>query len=342
MTARQADNEPWLAQVQEAPLEPDVVICDAHHHLWDRREGRIQRRYMIDEIMADIASGHTIVSTVFIEHLSFFRAEGPDAMKYVGEVEFANGMAAMAASGLYGKTHVSAGIIGYADMRMGARVREVLEAELRAAPDRLKGIRCTGAWDPDPRIARVDRPGLYSDATFREGIAQCAPLGLSFDVTARLTQLPEVADMARQLPGTTFILNHIGGVPGIGAYAGRRDDIFARWSRSIRALAGCPNVFVKLGGLGMRINGFDFEKAERPPSSEALATAWRPYLETCIEAFGVERCMFESNFPVDKGSYAYGVGWNAFKRLTKGASADEKTALFSATATQFYRLNESP
>src|SRR5262249_7018370 len=160
-----------------------------------------QRRYMIDEIMADIASGHTIVSTVFIEHLSFFRAEGPDAMKYVGEVEFANGMAAMAASGLYGKTHVSAGIIGYADMRMGVRVREVLEAELRAAPDRLKGIRCTGAWDPDPRIARVDRPGLYSDATFREGIAQCAPLGLSFDVTARLTQLPEVADMARQLPG---------------------------------------------------------------------------------------------------------------------------------------------
>jgi L-fuconolactonase len=338
MTARQADNEPWLAQVQEAPLEPDVVICDAHHHLWDRREGRIQRRYMIDEIMADIASGHTIVSTVFIEHLSFFRAEGPDAMKYVGEVEFANGIAAMAASGLYGKTHVSAGIIGYADMRMGARVREVLEAELRAAPDRLKGIRCTGAWDPDPRIARVDRPGLYSDATFREGIAQCAPLGLSFDVTARLTQLPEVADMARQLPGTTFILNHIGGVPGIGAYAGRRDEIYGIWRSHLAEIAKCPNVAIKLGGFAMEYCGFGWHERAKPPTSQELADATRRHYETAIELFGPDRAMFESNFPVDKVSCSYGVLWNSFKRITAGCSATEKAALYHDTAARVYRL----
>jgi predicted TIM-barrel fold metal-dependent hydrolase len=332
----------WLARHSESAIEPELPIVDAHHHLWDRPGWR----YLLDELVADIkGSGHNIVATVFMQCLAMHRAHGPEALRPVGETEFVNGVAAMAASGIYGPARICTGIIGRADLRLGAAVEEVLTAHIRAGGGRFRGIRFITTWDADPRLVNplaAVPAKLLADTTFRAGFAQLAPLDLSFDAWLFHTQIDELADLARAFENTRISLNHVGGVLGIGAYAGRRDDIFARWSRSIRALADCPNVYVKLGGLGMRINGFDFEKAEIPPSSEALAAAWRPYMETCIEAFGVERCMFESNFPVDKGSYAYGVGWNAFKRLTKGASADAKTALFSATATQFYRLNESP
>ena len=334
-----AENDAWLAQVQEAALEPDLAICDPHHHLWDRREGRVERRYLADDMQAEIdASGHNVVSTVFIEHLSFFRAGVPEAMKYVGEVEFANGQAAMGASGTYGRTKVAAGIVGYADMTAGARVRAVLEAELRAAPDRLKGIRCTGAWDPNPVIARAPRRGMYSEAAFREGVAQCAPLGLSFDITARLTQLGEVADMVRKLPATTFILNHIGGVPGIGEYAGRRDEIHALWRKGLAEIARSPNVFIKLGGFAMEYCGFGWHERAVPPTSLELADATRRHYETAIELFGPDRAMFESNFPVDKVSCSYGVLWNSFKRITAAYSPADKAKLFHDTAVRAYRL----
>jgi predicted TIM-barrel fold metal-dependent hydrolase len=220
-----ATNDDWLAQVTEAPIDPALPISDPHHHLWDRREGRVERRYMLDEVLRDLQSGHNIVSTVFIEHLAMYRADGPEEMRYVGEIEFANGIAAMAASSLYGKTKVAAGIIGYADLATGSRVRAVLEAEMAAAPDRFRGIRCTGAWDPDPRIARALKPGLYLDAAFREGFTDVDALGLIFDMTSRYHQLPECTDLARAFPGTTIVLNHLGGITGIGAYAGRREEV---------------------------------------------------------------------------------------------------------------------
>lgn len=333
-----ATNDDWLAQVTEDALEPDMPICDPHHHLWDHRDGRVERRYMLDEILSDIGSGHTIVSTVFIEHLAMFRADGPDEMKYVGEVEFANGIAAMAASGLYGKTRVAAGIVGYADLATGSRVRTVLEAEMAAAPERLKGIRCTGAWDPDPRIARATAPGLYLDPGFREGFAELDALGLSFDVTCRYHQIPDCTDLARAFPDTTMILNHLGGIAGIGAYAGRQDEIFADWRESMAALSECPNVVVKLGGLAMDYSGFGWHERPKPPTSQELCDATRRYYETAIEQFGIERCMFESNFPVDKISCSYGVLWNSFKRITEGYSTDEKAALYHDTAVRVYRL----
>lgn len=334
-----ATNDSWLAQVREDALEPELPICDAHHHLWDRRTGRVEWRYMLDEILADIeSSGHNVLSTVFIEHLAMFRASGPDEMKYVGEVEFANGIAAMAASGLYGKTRVAAGIIGHADFTNGSRVRRVIEAEMNAAPDRFRGIRCSGAWDPDPRIAVVAKPGLYLDAKFREGMAELAALGLVFDLPCRYHQLPEVADLARTFPKTTIILNHLGGVVGIGAYAGRKDEIFAAWRKNLAEVAQCPNVVVKLGGLAMEYCGFGWHERPKPPTSQELADATRPYIETGIELFGPDRCMFESNFPVDKVSCSYGVIWNSFKRITAKCTASEKASLYHDTAARVYRL----
>src|SRR5262245_60140401 len=331
----------WLARRHEPPLEPDLPIVDAHHHLWDRRGWR----YLFDDLLADIrSSGHTIAATVFMQCLAMHRAHGPEALRPVGETEFVNGVAAMAASGIYGPARICAGIVGRADLRLGAAVEEVLTAHIRVGGGRFRGIRFITTWDAEASLVNplaAVPSGLLADATFRAGFARLAPLELSFDAWLFHPQLDELTDLARAFPGTRICLNHVGGVLGIGPYAGKRNEVFTRWSRSIQALAGCPNVVVKLGGLGMRINGFGFERSADPPSSETLAAAWRPYVETCIDAFGVERAMFESNFPVDKGSYSYGAGWNAFKRLAQGASAAEKTALFGGTATRFYRLEEA-
>jgi predicted TIM-barrel fold metal-dependent hydrolase len=327
----------WLGRWREEILEPDLPIVDPHHHLWDRPGWR----YLLDDVLADLGSGHNVVATVFVECRAMYRADGPQALKPIGETEFVNGVAAMSASGIYGPARVCAGIVGYADLRLGAAVQEVLEAHLRAGGDRFRGTRHIAAWDADASIMNPSWPvprGLLADQAFREGFGRLAPLGLSFDAWLYHPQIPELTDLARAFPDTPIVLNHFGGPIGIGAYAGRRDEVFAAWRAAIRDLATCPAVVVKLGGLGMRVNGFGFEQAPEPPSSEALAAAWRPYVETCLEAFGADRCMFESNFPVDKGSYPYAAYWNACKRLTSGASADEKADLFRRTAARVYRI----
>ncbi|ACL62452.1 amidohydrolase family protein [Methylobacterium nodulans] len=328
----------WLATGHEEPLEPELPIIDAHHHLWDRPGWR----YLFDEYLADIGgSGHAVQASVFMQAQAMYRADDSGPMRVVGETEFANGVAAMAASGQYGPVRLCAGIVGHADLRLGDAVAEVLEAHLRAGNGRFRGIRHITVWDTDATLMNplsAGPPGLLSDTAFRAGFARLAPLGLSFDAWLFHPQLDELTDLARTFPDTTIVLDHCGGILGIGAYAGRRQEIFAAWSRSIRALAQCPNVSVKLGGLGMRMNGFGFETGRMPPTSQHLAETWRPYIETCIEAFGATRCMFESNFPVDKGSYGYGTVWNAFKRLTAGASSDERMALFSGTATRVYAV----
>jgi predicted TIM-barrel fold metal-dependent hydrolase len=327
----------WLTRRNEAILEPDLPIVDPHHHLWDRPDWR----YLLPDLLEDLNSGHTITATVFVQCRAFHRASGPDEMKPVGETEFVNGVAAMSASGAYGGTRVCAGIVGHANLALGARVEAVLDALVRAGGDRFRGIRHITAWDSDPVTLNPGNPappGLMADASFREGFAKLSAMDLTFDAWLYHPQIPEFTALARAFPAARIVLDHVGGPLAIGSHAGRRDEIFAGWRTTIRDLADCPNVHVKLGGLGMRINGFDFESQAEPPSSEQLATAWRPYIETCIEAFGPRRCMFESNFPVDKGSYSYAVGWNAFKRLAAGASPAEKGELFSGTATRFYRL----
>jgi predicted TIM-barrel fold metal-dependent hydrolase len=326
----------WLAQRQEEIIDPKRPIIDPHHHLWDRGG----QRYLIEDITADIATGHNIVATVYVEARSMYRAGGPEGFRPVGEVEFANGAAAMSASGGYGPAAICAGIVGHVDLLLGDGAREVLEAEIAAGNGRFRGIRHSSAWDADPEVAGfyATRPkGLLLDPAFRKGFAQLAPLKLSFEAWLFHPQIGELIDLARAFPDTRIVLDHCGGPIGLGAYA-KREEVFQVWKASILEIAKCPNVVVKLGGLAMRLLGYDFHQRPMPPSSEDAAAAWRPYIETCIEAFGPARGMFESNFPPDKGQCSYQVIFNAFKRIAAQYSETEKTALFSKTAADFYRL----
>jgi len=328
----------WLDRCREEIIEPELPIVDPHHHLVDRPE---TGRYLLPELLADTGSGHNITATVYLEWLSMYRAAGPAKLRPVGEIEFANGVAAMAAAGTYGRTRVCAGIVGHADLALGAAVEKVLEAMIEAGGGRFRGIRFITASHPEQATwgSPVIRPArLLMNTLVREGFARLAPLGLSFDAWMYHTQLADLVDLARAFPETQIVLDHVGGPIGLGPYAGKRHEVFAAWGGMIRELAACPNVHIKLSGLGMRMFGFSHHLGELPPSSEELAAAWRPYIETCIAAFGPQRAMFESNFPVDKGSCGYAAVWNAFKRIAAGCSATEKAALFSGTATKFYRL----
>jgi predicted TIM-barrel fold metal-dependent hydrolase len=328
----------WLARHTEAIIDPARPIVDPHHHLWDRAG----QHYMLNEVTDDIASGHNVVATVYVDCRSMYRAAGPDGMRPVGEVEFANGVAAQAASGAYGPARVCDGIVGHANLLLGGDAKAVLEAEIKAGNGRFKGIRHSSAWDADPAVAGMyaSRPkNLLLDETFRKGFACLGPLGLTFDAWLFHPQIDELIDLAKGFPNQRIILDHCGGFVGLGGYKGKRDENFARWKASIQALAKCDNVVVKLGGLAMSLPGFGFETRERPPTSEELAKAWKPHIDVCIEAFGPKRGMFESNFPPDKGSCSYQVLWNTFKRLSSGFSEDEKTWLFSRTAADVYSLS---
>lgn len=344
----------------EAILEPDLPIIDPHHHLWDLRplmaafpEPRhafieaVARTpyYTFDELHADAASGHNVVATVFMECGAFYRAGADEAMKTVGEVEFVNGIAAQAASGLYGNYRACAGIIGHADLRLGGGAGRVLDALHAAAPDRFRGIRHQGAWDADPDVlgAPFHAPeGLYRDAQFREGFAELGKRGLSFDAWVLEPQLGDVIDLARAFPDQPIVLDHCGTPLNIASYGGTLDARFAPWRDAIHELARCENVSVKLGGLAMAFCGMPDHGPESGVPSEQLAAMWRPYIETCIDAFGPTRAMFESNYPVDKWGASYAVLWNAFKRITQSASADEKRALYSGTAARVYKLDGLP
>jgi L-fuconolactonase len=327
----------WLASRREEVIEPGLPIIDPHHHLWDYPDAR----YLLPELLDDLGSGHNIISTVFMECRSMYRQGGDPDMAPVGETEFVNGIAAMSASGAYGPARICEGIVGHANLALGGKARQVLEALIAAGGGRFRGIRHISTWHADPNAgvsAVMAAPDLLKSTGFREGFACLEPLGLSFDAWMYHTQLDDLVGLARQFPQTKIVMNHVAGPINVGPYAGRREEVFADWHAKIRNLATCPNVSMKLGGLGMRLFGFDFHEAAAPPSSEQLAQAWRPYIEACIAAFGPERCMFESNFPVDKGTCSYQALWNAFKRITAKASADEKAALYRTTAARFYRL----
>ena len=328
----------WLNQLREDIIEPERQIIDPHHHIWDRPDWR----YMIDELATDLASGHNIIATVFVQCRSMHRADGPEEMAPVGETEFVNGVAAIGASGLYGAQRICAGIVGHADLMLGHNVKPVLEAHIQSGGGRFRGIRHISAWSSEKQLINPSYPvkeSLLLDPLFREGFSELAKLDLSFDAWLYHPQIDDLTDLAQRFPETSIILDHCGGPLGLGEYEGRFEEVFDDWRASLKKLSRCDNVTVKIGGLGMRINGYDFHSKSLPPSSDELAAAWAPYIETCIEYFGADRCMFESNFPVDKGSYSYPIYWNACKKLAGGSSTEEKEYLFMKTAEKVYRIN---
>ena len=328
----------WLALTQEPTLEPELPICDPHHHNWDFRTDRIPyHRYLLHELIADIHSGHNVRSTVFVEAGAMYRADGPEERRSVGEVEFVQGLAAASASGLYGASRVAAGIVGNTDLTLGGQVEPALDALLTASPNRFRGIRHSVTWDPHPEFAtraRPNRKGMLADSAYRAGARILAGMRLSLEAWLYFPQLPELVDFAKALPDLTIILNHIGGLLGVGAYANRKDEVLTAWRNGIAAVAECPNINVKLGGMGMPQVGFDWHTRTKPIGSEELADSMSPYMNYCIEKFGPHRCMFESNFPVDKVSYSYNVMYNAFKRLSTGYSDSERAAMFHDTAAR--------
>jgi predicted TIM-barrel fold metal-dependent hydrolase len=334
-------NDAWLAQLDEEVVEPELKICDPHHHLWGLRKDTIMHRYLLDDLLEDIGCGHNVVSTVFVEAKAMYRADGPENMKSVGEIEFVNGVAAMSASGIYGDARVCGGIIGATNLDVGAAAGEVLDAMIAAAPDRFRGIRNSSTWDPDPvvRSFRANPPDRMLKPGHREGAAELGKRGLIYEAWCFHPQLPELVDLTRALPDVDFVLDHIGGVVGIGAaYEGKREEIMETWRRSIADLAACPNVAIKLGGLFMEVNGWAWHKRPKPPTSDELAEAARPYFEYVIEKFGPDRAMFESNFPVEKISASYKTLWNAFKKIARNYSPSEKAKLFHDTAARVYRI----
>jgi L-fuconolactonase len=344
ITTEQTNNNDWLAQTPEEALEPERPIVDPHHHLFIRRPNT-EANYFVPKFFADIeASGHNIVSSVYIECSAMYRQDGPEAMRPVGEVEFANGQAAMAASGNYGPTRICAGIIGFANLRLGSAVGDVLDAQIAAGggpSGRFKGIRFPGTWSADPAIRHgSNKPSenQFSEPTFREGFAELAPRNLVFEAWCYHTHIAHVTDLARAFPDTIFALNHFGGPIGTGPYAGKQDEVFEQWRKDMTDLAQCENVHAKLGGLQMEVNGYGWHERAQPPGSEELCQATERWHEHALDVFGIKRCMFESNFPVDKMSCSYGVLWNSFKRLTADYSGAEKAALFHDNESRVYQL----
>ena len=318
----------------EAPLESDLPICDAHHHLWERPP----KVYLLDELREDLGSGHNVVSTVAVECGYRYRDEGPEELKAVGEVEFLEDAANRAAADAAIRTRVASAIVGFADLALGDAVAPVLEAHVAASPQRFRGIRHSTTWDASGALRNEAGPSLMGDRKFRRGFARLQKLGLSFDAWVYHPQLNEVAELARAFPDVTIVLNHIGAPLGVGPYAGKKSEVFQAWSRGIAAVAACSNVAVKLGGFGSARSGHDWHERAIQPSSEELSAILKPYFEWCIAKFGPQRCMFESNFPVEKRANSYGAIWNAFKKLTQNYAAAERAALFHDTAHRIYRL----
>ncbi len=330
----------WLALTEEPTLEPEIPICDPHHHLWEfRPEPAAYQRYLLPELVADMTRGHNVRSTVFIEVRARYRPDGPVELRPVGEVEWVEGLAT-GASGQYGSFQAVAAIVGAADLKLGDRVRPVLEALQAASPTRFRGIRHTVTWDPYPEVDNREQEGVLATADYRAGARVLAQMGLSLDTGVCFPQLPELAAFARAVPELTIVLNHLGGLQRVGPYGNRDEEVLPAWRSGIATLADCPNVYMKLGGIGMPRVGFDWHRREKPIGSEELASSMAPIISYLIEQLGPDRCMFESNFPVDKVSFSHHILFNGFKRFSAGYSASERAALFHDTAARAYRISD--
>ena len=326
----------WLALQREAALEPHIPIVDAHHHLWEFPD----KTYRTADLLSDMAQAHRIESTVFVECKTHYRTEGPEALHSVGEMTFVNAQRDEAKA-LRATADVAAASVGYADLRLADAVAPVLDALIAESDGRMRSIRNIAVWHADPTVrvsAATPPPRLLADPAFRAGFAYLARKGLAFDAWLIHTQLDELHALAQTFGDTQVVLNHVGGPLTVGPYAGQRAAVFGEWRNSMARLARLPNVAVKIGAFGMPLFGFDFHLRPSPPDSETIAAAVEPYVTACLDLFGAQRCMFESNFPVDKGSYNYNTLWNAFKRLTAARSSHEVEALFASTARRIYRI----
>lgn len=322
----------------EAILEPELPIVDAHHHLFDRPA----LRYMLDDYLADARAGHRIVATVYSETQAFARPDGPDVLRPLGEIEFANGVGAIGASGAYGECRVCAGIVGHADLRLGDAVAEFFDRAMQMAPERFRGIRQISIDDPGEAPYRfiTHRPprGVMQHPNFRLGYRHLGQRGLSFDAAVFHHQLSDVIELADAFPDTTIVLNHAGHAMGMDMDEAGRAEVFRQWCTALLDVARRPNVVCKVGGFGMPFWGFRLEERRDPIGFLELAAIWKPYVETAIEAFGAERCMMESNYPPDSRSAGFVPLWNALKYIVRGASPEHKAALFHRTAARVYRI----
>lgn len=331
-----APDAAWLSLRSESALEPDLPIVDPHHHLWVEHEVP----YLLNALLEDLESGHDVLATVFVQAHYGYRTNGPAHLAPAGETEKV-AAAAREAAARGARAQVAAGIVAFADLTRGAEVEEVIQAHLEVADGRLRGIRHSVSRDelfPDGIVLRPAPAGLLAREDYRAGLARLQAHDLVFDAMVYHGQIPELTRLARDMPGLSIVLDHIGCIIGVGPYEGREEETFRAWRRDMAELAHCPNVRVKIGGFGMIVCGPRWHERPQPPSSIELAAAWRPYVETCIDLFGPDRCMFESNFPVDKAMYSYATLWNAFKRLTAGMGEVERAALFSTTAVKTYGL----
>jgi len=326
-----------LALVEEDILDVERPIIDAHHHFFDTVPGF--PAYSLDDLRAD-ASGHHVVRSVYVQCHEHYREDGPKHLRPVGETEWVDAIARQAAQTPDG-LQIGA-IVAAADLCQGAAVEELLAAHQDASP-LFRGIRDSAAWAEGSgihRAASVGHAGLYAEKSFREGLATLARMGLSYDAYHYHPQTLGLADLARAFPDTAIVCDHLSTPLGVGPFAGEamREEIFAQWRKDVSGLATCENVVMKLGGMAMPWNGFGWDRASRPPTSDELVTAQRRYYDHALSAFGADRCLFESNFPVDKLSVSYDVLWNAFKKIVAGASEDDKHALFYGTAARVYRI----
>lgn len=331
----------WLALTTEETLEPEIAICDPHHHFWVHRpEPADYQQYLLPDLVGDVNSGHNVHSTVFIEVRCEYRTDGPDEMKPVGEVEYVQTIADASASGSHGPTKAAAAIIGHADLKLGEGVRPVLEAMQAASPNRFRGVRHSVGWDESRELANREIKGALGTDGYRAGAKVLAGMGLILENSLYFHQASELADFARALPELTIVLNHIGGLVRVGPYANRDEYVLPEWRKGIELMAKAPNIVLKLGGVGQTRFAYGWDERETPVGSEELAETLSPLMNHCIEQFGPERCMFESNYPVDKISYSYNVLFNAFKRLSKGYSATDRANLFHGTAARVYNIND--
>jgi L-fuconolactonase len=312
----------------EEILDPDLEICDPHHHLWT-----YEPPYLPETLRADMAPGHRVTATVHVEAGDRHRTDGPPELRPVGETEWLLSLD-------LGST-IAAGIVGRADLTLGAAVAPVLDAHLAAAQGRLRGIRHMTAWDPSPNVRNAlpeTVPGLLGDPAFGAGLEALSQRGLSFDAWMFHPQLGELPVVARQHSELTIVLNHLGGPLGIGPYSGQRQEVWAQTRAALADIARCPNVVLKLGGIGMTMFGAGWDKYPEPVTSAEAAETWGPLIGWCIDTFGPSRCMFESNIPVDRRGISYVALWNAFKLMTADRRAEDRHQLFSGTARRVYRL----
>jgi len=324
--------EDWLARHVEPVLDPEQPILDAHHHLWDRPGSR----YRCEEFLADLANGHNVCASIYVQCRTGYRTDGPETLRSVGEVDTIRRWARDADTSVY-----PVKLIAHADLLLGAQARAQIEALVDAGEGTVCGIRNTTAHHPDPRLVSNPKPapaGLLKADTFLKGAAEVAKAGLVLDVWAYQTQLDEVFDLAKVNPDLTVVIDHLGGPLGAGPYRDNPSAHFVAWRAGVERLAQLPNTRMKIGGFGLMVMGKDYHLSEIPPSSEKIADDWAAHLDVCLNAFGANRAMFESNFPVDKGMFAYSVLWNAFKRLARPLTADERTAMFHGTAAATYGI----